>query len=135
MKRERKAKLLAKTAICAILGASVFTNTTYASLISTQSVVLEQTQQKVDKRAEVLKFMQREDVVKKFESLGVNIEDAKKRVSVLSDEEVEKLYKNIETLPAGGNSVIGALILVFVILLITDILGYTKVFTFTRTIQ
>ena len=42
----------------------------------------------------------------------------------------------IESLPAGGSSalgiVIGAILIVFIILLITDILGYTNVFPFTK---
>jgi hypothetical protein len=38
-------------------------------------------------------------------------------------------------LPAGGSSVIGVLFAVFIILLITDILGLTKVFPFTRPVR
>jgi len=44
------------------------------------------------------------------------------------------LADKLDSLPAGGD-VIGALVLVFVILLVTDILGYTKVFPFTRSVK
>jgi len=37
-------------------------------------------------------------------------------------------------LPAGGE-ILGILLTVFIVLLITDILGFTKVFPFTRSIQ
>ena len=33
---------------------------------------------------------------------------------------------------AGGDGIVGAIVLVFIVLLVTDILGYTKVFPFTR---
>jgi hypothetical protein len=35
-------------------------------------------------------------------------------------------------LPAGGVDLLGAVLIVFLVLLLTDILGYTKVFPFTR---
>jgi hypothetical protein len=36
--------------------------------------------------------------------------------------------------PAGGG-IIGAIVLVFLVLLLTDILGFTKVFPFTRSVR
>jgi len=41
----------------------------------------------------------------------------------------------VEHLPAGGNAIgviVGAAVLVFIVLLITDILGYTDVFPFVN---
>ncbi|HET7669436.1 MAG TPA: PA2779 family protein, partial [Burkholderiales bacterium] len=49
--------------------------------------------------------------------------------------EVAQLAAQIDSLPAGGDSILGLLVLVFVILLITDILGLTKIFPFTRPIR
>ncbi len=40
----------------------------------------------------------------------------------------------IENAPA-GSGIIGAIILVFLVLLLTDILGFTKVYPFTRSIR
>jgi hypothetical protein len=62
----------------------------------------------------------------------------KARVAALSDEEVAQLAAKIDSLPVGadaGASIIGALVLIFIVLLITDILGVTKVFPFTRPIK
>jgi hypothetical protein len=51
--------------------------------------------------------------------------------AMLAREDVRaKLAQDIDALPAGGDGIIGAIVLV--ILLITDILGWTKVFPFTR---
>lgn len=77
----------------------------------------------------------RADIRKALESHGVNAVDAKARVAALSDDEVERLAASFDSLPAGGSgfeSVLWLAFLVFLILLITDILGFTKVFPFTR---
>ena len=47
---------------------------------------------------------------------------------------VAALADRVDTAPAGAG-IVGALFTIFVILLITDILGFTKVFPFTRSIQ
>lgn len=75
-------------------------------------------------------LMSRSDVVAQLEKLGVNPEDAQTRVAALTDEEAVLFADQIESAPAGG--IIGAILLVFFVLVITDILGFTKVFPFTR---
>jgi hypothetical protein len=77
----------------------------------------------------------RADVRAALEHHGVIADDAKARVDALSDEEIERLAARFDSLPAAGDA-LGSLLwfgfLVFVVLLITDILGFTKVFSFTR---
>ena len=77
----------------------------------------------------------RADVRAALERQGVSADEAKARVNAMSDDEVERLAARFDSLPAGGSGfetflVIGFLL--FVTLLITDILGFTKVFSFTR---
>ena len=127
--------MISKVFLSSLIAVSIFTNTTYASFISTQAAVEKNLSNIEQKREKVKAFMQREDVIKKFEAMGINPKDAQKRVASLSDEEIEKISKNIDSMPAGGNAIIGAIVLIFLVLLITDILGYTKIFTFTRPIQ
>jgi hypothetical protein len=77
----------------------------------------------------------RADVRAALERHGVSADDAKVRVNALSDDEVERLAARFDSLPAAGSGLETALllgVLVFVILLVTDILGFTKVFSFTR---
>jgi hypothetical protein len=54
---------------------------------------------------------------------------------VATDAEAAQLVSNIDELPAGGIGIVGAIVLVFLVLLVTDILGYTKVFPFTKPIR
>ena len=80
-------------------------------------------------------LLDRADVRAALERQGVSTDDAKARVNALSDNEVERLAARFDSLPAAGNGFESALwlgFLVFVILLVTDILGFTKVFSFTR---
>ncbi len=87
-------------------------------------------------RAQINNFLERPDVQSQFEKLGISQADARSRVAALSDAEVAALDSKIGGLPAGGDGgIIGALVLIFVILLITDLLGLTKVFPFTHPIE
>ena len=64
--------------------------------------------------------------------------EVKARVAALSDAEAAQLAGKIDSLPAGGDGVGGVLwliVVVFLVLLITDILGFTKVFPFTRSVR
>jgi hypothetical protein len=66
---------------------------------------------------------------------GVDPLEAQARVASLSDAEAVRLAGQVEHLPAGGNAIgviVGAAVLVFIVLLITDILGYTDVFPFVK---
>lgn len=85
-------------------------------------------------RADVVAFLNRADVVKAMESQGLNPAEAQARVAALSDEEIHALNGQIHELPAGGD-ILGVVFAVFIILLVTDILGLTKVFPFTRSIR
>ncbi|MGA0025573.1 MAG: PA2779 family protein [Burkholderiales bacterium] len=85
-------------------------------------------------RDRVRDFMVREDVRAQMESLGVDANSVRDRVDAMTDEEVGKLAGRIDQMPAGGG-IIGVLFAVFIILLVTDILGLTKVFPFTRSVR
>lgn len=87
-----------------------------------------------EERDRVRAFLDRADVQAQLESLGVDTREARARVDALTDDEAERIAGHLEQLPAGG-SVIGVLFAIFIILLITDILGLTKVFPFTRSVR
>lgn len=78
-------------------------------------------------------YLSREDVVSTLEGLGVSKEDAYRRVSSLNDRDLAQLASDVESAPAGG--IVGAIVFVFLVLLLTDILGFTKVYSFTRSIR
>ena len=80
-------------------------------------------------------LLSRENVKAALLAQGISQLEVKQRVESLSDAEVVQLANNIRQLPAGGDGVgaiIGAAVLVFLVLLITDILGFTDVFPFVK---
>lgn len=104
-----------------------------AAMISTDQVI-EQTSAAED-RARVLEFLGREDVRRELEALGVDPDEALRRADALSDEEIRGIARQLAALPAGQNVVgpiVGAIVLIFLVLLITDLLGLTDVYPFVR---
>ncbi|QAU33707.1 PA2779 family protein [Janthinobacterium sp. 17J80-10] len=85
-------------------------------------------------RDRVASFLSRDDVRKSLEAQGVDPQAAIERIATLSDQEVQQLAARIDNAPAGGD-ILGILFTVFIVLLVTDILGLTKVFPFTRSIR
>ena len=86
-------------------------------------------------RDKVGSFLQREDVRSALQARGVDPQAAADRVKALSDQEVAQLAEQIDQAPAAGADVLGFFLVLFVVLLITDALGMTKVFPFTRSMR
>jgi hypothetical protein len=85
-------------------------------------------------RGRIVTFLEREDVRQQLQSRGVSPSDVKARVAALTDDEAAQVAANIDSLPAGGD-VPGVLLIVLLVLLLTDIMGFTKVFPFTRSMR
>jgi hypothetical protein len=83
-------------------------------------------------RAKIIAFIDRDDVLAQLQQRGVTAGEAKARVYALTDDEAHKIAGKLDQLPAGGTDVLGVLLTIFLVLLITDIIGWTKVFPFTR---
>jgi hypothetical protein len=107
------------------------------SLISTEQVAASEGLRSGEQsRAHLLETLNRADVAQALAERGVNIEQARTRVAALSDAEAAQLAAQIDSAPAGAaGDVLGVAIFVFVLLLITDLLGYTHIFPFIRAIR
>lgn len=81
-------------------------------------------------RARVDGFLARDDVHQALLANGITPQAAMDRVKAMSDAEVAELAGQVDQAPAGG--LIGTIVFVFLVLLVTDILGLTKIFPFTR---
>jgi hypothetical protein len=86
-------------------------------------------------RQHIAGLLERAEVQQQLRAYGVEPAEARARVAALTDAEAAQLVSNIDELPAGGVGIVGAIVLVFLVLLVTDILGYTKVFPFTKPIR
>lgn len=110
-----------------------FQQTAYAGMIGTAQVAAAEVGAQT--RARLASELQRADVQAALQRNGIDLETAQARVASLTDDEAVTLAKQVDTLPAGGDGIVGALVFVFVLLLVTDILGLTKVYPFTRSVR
>jgi hypothetical protein len=104
-----------------------------AALIGTETVLDLAQGQEV--RQNINRILAREDVQMVLRGQGISPEEAKARINALSDTEVVALQEKLDQLPAGGGgvgAVVFAVVFVFLVLLVTDILGYTDVFPFVK---
>lgn len=112
-----------------VLALSVHLPAAHAAVISTEAIVSSQ-QADLD-RSRVQSLLGREEVKQRLLAAGVDPSQVASRVDALSDNEVHQLAAKIDQLPAGGDA-LGVLVFVFIVLLITDILGFTDVFPFVK---
>ena len=102
----------------------------FAGMVSTTDIIDSQVAQ-VEKQR-IYELLARDDVRGKLIEYGVDPEDAVNRVANMTDEEAKLFAQNMQELPAGGSDVLGVLLIVFLVLLFTDIMGYTDIFPFVK---
>ncbi|WP_104201897.1 PA2779 family protein [Billgrantia saliphila] len=100
-----------------------------SDLVSTQAAL--SAESATADRERIQEILSRADVQEQLVAQGVDLDEVEARVAALSDEEARQMAEQLDQLPAGA-SVVGALLVVFLVLLVTDILGLTNVFPFTR---
>ncbi len=106
-----------------------------AALISTERV-LAAAGGAGDTRDRLRSLLEREEVRRQLEAWGVSPAEARARIDAMTDAELAGIAPKLDALPAGANGVVGpivgAILLVFFVLLITDLLGLTDVFPFVK---
>ena len=132
--------VLVKRFFCAFVAASIlFTGsiqTVQAAMISAEQVAGNTLSVGGEQdRARIVSALSREDVQAALVARGIAPVEAKGRVAALTDDEASLMASQLDTAVAGGNGIIGAIVLIFLVLLLTDILGFTKIFPFTRSVR
>jgi hypothetical protein len=125
-------RMTSRLLIASVFGLGLPLQSAQAGLVGTDKVAV--SAQSQPERERIRSFLDREDVRKELQAQGVDVNTAKARVDALTDEEVQKVAGKLDKMPAGGE-IIGILFTIFIVLLVTDILGFTKVFPFTRSIK
>lgn len=114
-----------------LLGASIAP--AQAAMVGTAQVIA--AEQGALNRAQLASMLEREDLQTQLAAMGVDVQQAKARVASLTDAEVARLNQQIGQLPAGADSVLGFVLAIIVILMITDLVGWTDVYPFIHPIQ
>lgn len=127
---------ISKLILSVILSITLFTQTSWAQMASTEALFEHSVT--LSPKEKVMQFTAREDVARILGQMDVDPKMIEERVASMTDEEASQIAHKIDTMPAGSNAagaLIGAAVFVFVLLVITDILGLTKVFNFTRSVR
>jgi hypothetical protein len=128
-------KQVSRVLIVSTLGMCLPMAPAQAAMVGTgEAVSSAQARTAEQQREHVRAMLARQDVQAGLLKQGVDPVAVKSRVDALTDNEVSQLSGKLDQAPAGGD-IIGALVTIFIVLLITDILGFTKVFSFTRPVR
>ena len=103
-----------------------------AALIGTEDLM--GSQKAAEARAYITNVLAREDIQKALIARGIDPIEAQARIGTLTDKEAIQFADTMEQLPAGGTVgvIVGLAVLIFLVLLLTDILGYTDIFPFVK---
>ena len=130
------------TATC-VAGSLVFSGMAYAApaptaaapaagLIGTEQIA--NAMAPSESRTALMATLDRADLAAALQARGVSVDALRERVASLTDVEAAQLMAQIDQAPAGAD-ILGIIFTVFIVLLVTDILGLTKVFPFTRSVR
>lgn len=126
-------RLIALPVAALMLALTLPAGVAQAALVTTEQAV---DRAAVDSaRAKVATVMARADVRNELRSMGIDPQEAAARVNGLSDAEIQQVAARIDEMPAGQDAVgaiVGALLIIFLVLLVTDLLGYTDIFPFIK---
>ena len=129
----RFAKYVSYFVTITMLLMSMPVQTLQASMIGTETVLILSKAQNM--RENLHKFLGRKDVQSMMMAQGITSIEAKSRVDCLSDAEIMQMADKMDRLPSGGDglgAIVGAALIIFLVLLLTDIMGYTDVFPFVK---
>jgi hypothetical protein len=105
-------------ASCASVNAGVVSN---AAVIAAEQASVS--------RAQLVQWLDRDDVAQKMQALGVDRSQVESRINTMTAEELAQFNAQVEHMPAGAG-IVGIVVLFLVIFIITDIIGATDIFPF-----
>ena len=122
--------------LCAALAVAMVFIGPFATLARAGSMTTQMVQQHAQlgaqsaARAHVHRTIDQPEVVRELARLGVDPAEAHRRIDALSDQQVSALRGQLDRIPAGGwvGAIVGAILIVFFVLLFTDLIGATDVF-------
>lgn len=85
-------------------------------------------------KTELIQTINRADIKQQLLNMGVNPEDITSRIDLMTHEEIAQLNQQIDELPAGGD-VLGVILIIFIVFVITDVIGATDIFPFIKPVN
>ncbi|MGY0194448.1 PA2779 family protein [Leptothrix sp. BB-4] len=134
--RPSAARRLVASVVIASLSFGGMLGTAQAGMVGAQTLSDAQAEASLGPaQRQLLAAVDRAEVAQALVARGVDPAQARQRIAALSDAQAQALAAEMDQAPAGADGVLDTLVFIFLVLLVTDILGFTKVFPFTRSIR
>lgn len=135
-RRPSTARRLVASLVIASLSFGGVVGTAQAGMVGAEALADAQAQASLGPaQRQLLAAVDRSEVAQALVARGVDPAQARLRIAALSDSQAQALAAEMDQAPAGADGVLDTLVFIFLVLLVTDILGFTKVFPFTRSIR
>lgn len=103
-----------------------------AAMVGTDQVLADA--QVETQRAELIRMIERDEVRQRLETMGVDPAHAKERVQRMTQAELAQLHGRMNEAAAGGD-VLGVALVVFIVFVVTDVIGATDIFPFIHPVE
>jgi hypothetical protein len=104
-----------------------------AAMIGTEQIV-SQTTAAADQE-KLRRFLDQDVARQQLQAWGVDPAAIDGRIDSLTDSELSRINQEIDSLHAGGASVLGVLLVIFIVFVITDVIGATDIFPFIKPVR
>jgi len=78
--------------------------------------------------------LDRDSARQQLAAFGISHEQAMARIARMTNQEIAQLNQQLAELPAGGD-VLGVVVLIFIVFIITDVIGATDIFPFVHPVK
>jgi len=103
-----------------------------AAMIGNEQIINQHQQGQT--RDSLQQLLQQQSARQQLQALGVSPDLVKSRIDSLTDSELARINRHVDTLDAGG-SILGILLVIFVVFVITDVIGATDIFPFIHPVN
>ena len=103
-----------------------------AAMIDNEQVINQHLQGQT--RDSLQQLLQQQSARQQLQALGVGPDLVKNRIDSLTDSELARINRHVDTLDAGGN-ILGILLVIFIVFVITDVIGATDIFPFIHPVK
>jgi len=103
-----------------------------AAMIGNEQVINQHQQGQT--RDSLQQLLEQQSARQQLQALGVSPDLVKSRIDSLTDSELARINRHVDTLDAGG-SILGILLVIFIVFVITDVIGATDIFPFIHPVN
>ncbi|WP_372797456.1 PA2779 family protein [Litorivivens sp.] len=103
-----------------------------AGVISSTEMIAEQ--QQFESKQSLKAYLDRDDVKQQMVEMGVSPADVDSRIDAMTPAELAELNTALQEAPAGAG-LVGVVLTIFIVFVITDVIGATDIFPFIRPVN